>query len=58
MAPSAESAATPVTRNRLLAALPPDILAALWPRLEAVELPESYLWNNINGTNYLTNIKN
>jgi CRP-like cAMP-binding protein len=39
MAPSAESAATPVTRNRLLAALPPDILAALRPRLEAVELP-------------------
>jgi CRP-like cAMP-binding protein len=27
-----------VTRNRLLAALPPDDLARLWPRLEAVEL--------------------
>ena len=27
------------TRNRLLAALPPNTLAALWPRLEPVELP-------------------
>ncbi len=36
MAPSATS--TP-TRNRLLAALPPDDLARLWPGLEAVELP-------------------
>jgi CRP-like cAMP-binding protein len=26
-------------RNRLLAALPPDDLARLWPKLEAVELP-------------------
>jgi CRP-like cAMP-binding protein len=26
-------------RNRLLAALPPDSLAQLWPKLEAVELP-------------------
>ena len=26
-------------RNRLLAALPPDDLARLWPRFEAVELP-------------------
>ena len=31
---------TPTTpRNRLLAALPPEVLAALWPRLEQVELP-------------------
>jgi CRP-like cAMP-binding protein len=30
---------TPTPRNRLLAALPPDDLARLWPRLEAVELP-------------------
>jgi CRP-like cAMP-binding protein len=38
MAPSAE--ATPAApRNRLLAALPPEVLAALWPRLEPVELP-------------------
>jgi CRP-like cAMP-binding protein len=29
----------PTTRNRLLAALSPDDLARLWPRLEAVELP-------------------
>jgi len=29
----------PATRNRLLAALPPDDLARLRPRLEAVELP-------------------
>ena len=29
----------PAPRNRLLAALPPDDLARLWPRLEAVELP-------------------
>jgi CRP-like cAMP-binding protein len=28
----------PATRNRLLAALPPDALAALWPRLKPVEL--------------------
>ena len=28
----------PAPRNRLLAALPPDDLARLWPRLEAVEL--------------------
>src|SRR4051812_45318779 len=28
----------PIPRNRLLAALPPDALAALWPRLEPVEL--------------------
>jgi CRP-like cAMP-binding protein len=33
------SSSTPATRNRLLAALPPDDLARLWPRLEAVELP-------------------
>src|SRR3978361_843024 len=26
-------------RNRLLASLPPDDLARLWPKLEAVELP-------------------
>ena len=30
---------TPAPRNRLLAALPPDDLARLRPRLEAVELP-------------------
>src|SRR3954454_13802555 len=30
---------TPAPRNRLLAALPPDDLARLWPRLQAVELP-------------------
>ncbi|HYI82515.1 MAG TPA: Crp/Fnr family transcriptional regulator [Acetobacteraceae bacterium] len=29
----------PTPRNRLLAALPPEDLARLWPRLEAVELP-------------------
>jgi CRP-like cAMP-binding protein len=29
----------PTTRNRLLAALPPDVLAQIWPRLKAVELP-------------------
>lgn len=29
----------PAVRNRLLAALPPDSLARLWPRLEPVELP-------------------
>ena len=33
------SSSTPAPRNRLLAALPPDDLARLWPRLEAVELP-------------------
>ena len=37
MAPSAASA--PAPRNRLLAALPPEVLPALWPRLEPVELP-------------------
>ncbi len=37
MAPSAE--ATPVPRNRLLAALPPEELERLRPRLRAVELP-------------------
>lgn len=26
--------------------------------LEHVELPDNWVWNNINGTNYLTNIKN
>src|SRR5215217_6498359 len=30
---------TPTPRNRLLAALPPEALARLWPRLEPVELP-------------------
>ncbi|GGC56552.1 hypothetical protein GCM10011504_38650 [Siccirubricoccus deserti] len=30
---------TPASRNRLLAALPPDDLARLWPQLEAIELP-------------------
>ncbi len=29
----------PSTRNRLLMALPPESLARLWPRLEAVEMP-------------------
>jgi CRP-like cAMP-binding protein len=33
------SSSTPAPRNRLLAALPADDLARLWPRLEAVELP-------------------
>jgi CRP-like cAMP-binding protein len=33
------SSSTPAPRNRLLAALPPDDLARLRPRLEAVELP-------------------
>jgi hypothetical protein len=33
------SSSTPAVRNRLLAALPPDDLAQLWPRLKAVELP-------------------
>ena len=37
MAPSAVS--TPAPRNRLLAALPPEDLARLRPRLETVELP-------------------
>jgi CRP-like cAMP-binding protein len=31
--------AAPAPRNRLLAALPPEDLARLWPRLEPVELP-------------------
>jgi hypothetical protein len=35
--PTSTSSSTP--RNRLLAALPADDLARLWPRLEAVELP-------------------
>jgi len=39
MAPSAAATSTTAPRNRLLAALPPDALAALRPRLEAVELP-------------------
>jgi len=30
---------TPAPRNRLLAALPPDDLARLWPQFKAVELP-------------------
>ena len=29
---------TPAPRNRLLAALPPEDLARLWPRLQPVEL--------------------
>jgi hypothetical protein len=29
----------PTTSNHLFAALPPDDLARLWPRLEAVEFP-------------------
>jgi CRP-like cAMP-binding protein len=33
------STSTPASRNRLLTALPPDVLAELWPRLEPVELP-------------------
>jgi CRP-like cAMP-binding protein len=37
MAPSVMSAST--TRNRLLAALPPEDLAQLWSRLEPAELP-------------------
>jgi CRP-like cAMP-binding protein len=37
MALSDQSVPTPC--NRLLMALPPDDLARLWPRLEAVELP-------------------
>jgi CRP-like cAMP-binding protein len=37
MPPSAETA--PAPRNRLLAALPAEDLAGLWPRLEMVELP-------------------
>ena len=39
LADQSTSSSTPATRNRLLAALPPDDLARLWPRLEAVELP-------------------
>jgi cathepsin X len=26
--------------------------------LEAVELPKEWFWNNVDGTNYLTNIRN
>ncbi len=37
MAPAAETTRAP--RNRLLAALPPEALARVWPRLEPVELP-------------------
>lgn len=36
---SPHSGAAPTPRNRLLAALPPEDLAHLWPRLEPVELP-------------------
>jgi CRP-like cAMP-binding protein len=32
----------PALRNRLLAALPPEDLARLWPRLEAVEVPQRH----------------
>jgi CRP-like cAMP-binding protein len=39
MAPSAAATSTTAPRNRLLAALPPDVLAALRPQLEPVELP-------------------
>jgi CRP-like cAMP-binding protein len=38
MAPAAESTST-TPRNRLLAALPPEPLARVWPTLEPVELP-------------------
>jgi hypothetical protein len=27
-------------------------------KLKEVELPETFIWNNVNGTNYLTNIRN
>jgi hypothetical protein len=27
-------------------------------KLEKVELPEQHIWNDVNGTNYLTNIRN
>lgn len=27
-------------------------------QLTPVELPETFVWNNVNGVNYLTNIKN
>lgn len=27
-------------------------------KLEKVELPETHIWNNVNGTNYLTNMRN
>ncbi|MFC7542541.1 hypothetical protein ACFQU2_27955 [Siccirubricoccus deserti] len=30
-------------RNRLLAALPPEDLARLWPRLERIELPARHI---------------
>ena len=36
MAPAAETTST-TPRNRLLAALPPEDLARLWPRLQPVE---------------------
>lgn len=32
----------------------PKIRSTLTP----VELPENFVWNNVNGVNYLTNIKN
>ena len=35
-----------------------DIPERVHTRLEAVELPENWLWNDVNGTNYLTNIWN
>ena len=35
--------AGPTPRNRLLAALPPEDLAKLWPRLEPVELPMRHI---------------
>ena len=36
---AASATSTPSTRNRLLSALPPEMLEQLWPRLEPVELP-------------------
>jgi hypothetical protein len=27
-------------------------------KLERVELPETFHWNNVNGVNYLTNMRN
>ena len=38
LADQSTSSSTPATRNRLLAALPPDDLARLWPQLQPVEL--------------------
>ena len=47
--------ANPNSRQGLLEDFKPFVRKALVP---VNDIPETWIWNNVNGTNYLTNVRN